>query len=94
MAVETPEVKPGQVWADNDWRAKGRTLRVDEVKKAVNSDHLYALCTVLTNSDSTQADLDSPAGRIWAKDTRGKKVQIRVDRMRPTSTGYRLLEDA
>jgi hypothetical protein len=91
--AEKIEVKPGQVWADNDWRAKGRTLRVDDVKKAQNSERLYALCTVLTNSDTAQADLDE-RGSVWHTDTRGKKVQIRVDRMRPTSTGYRLLEDS
>lgn len=26
-----PEVKATQVWADNDWRSEGRTLRVDSV---------------------------------------------------------------
>lgn len=39
---ERPEVRPGQVWADNDPRSAGRTLQVVAVGK--NS----ARCVVLT----------------------------------------------
>ncbi len=81
------EVKPGQVWADNDWRSEGRTLRVDEV------DETHATCTVLTNPTNVQNELDR-AGNIWRTDSRGKKRRIMLKRMRPTSTGYRLLEEA
>lgn len=42
MATEAPDVQPGQVWADNDPRSAGRTLRVVAVGK--NS----ARCVVLT----------------------------------------------
>ncbi|MGR6915392.1 hypothetical protein ACU635_14200 [[Actinomadura] parvosata] len=35
-------VRPLQVWADNDKRCSGRTVRVDEV------DERFAYCTVLT----------------------------------------------
>ena len=43
-----PDVNTGQVWADNDQRSAGRTLRVD----AVDGDR--AVCTVLTvATDST-----------------------------------------
>jgi hypothetical protein len=77
------DVKPGQIWADNDWRSKGRTLRVDSV------DEVHATCTVLTNSDDVQSRIDSSS---WGfSDTRGKVRRIRLDRFRPTSTGYRLL---
>lgn len=38
----TDGVRVGQVWADNDKRALGRTVRVDSV------DARWAYCTVLT----------------------------------------------
>ena len=28
--MDTPAVKVGQIWADNDPRSEGRTLRVDQ----------------------------------------------------------------
>lgn len=62
----TPKVRPGQVWADNDKRASGRTMRVESV------DSRYAMVV----------------------DSRGRRSRILVERMRPTSTGYRLLEEA
>lgn len=37
------EVKPGQVWADNDPREEGRTLRVERIEDD------KAICTVLSN---------------------------------------------
>ena len=76
------EVRPGQVWADNDPRSEGRTLRVDSIEGS------KAVCTVLTNSDNT--DLSSP----WQRDMRGKQTRVSLVRFRPTSTGYRLLTDA
>jgi hypothetical protein len=66
--VNAPQVRPGQVWADNDKRAEGRTLRVDAVFGATA--RLYG------NSDR-----------------RGKRVQVAVRRMRPTSSGYRLVSE-
>ncbi|MFF3060161.1 hypothetical protein [Streptomyces sp. NPDC057909] len=61
-----------QVWADNDRRSAGRTVRVG----AVSERHAY--CTVLTAA--------APGGRT------GRRVRILIERMRPTSTGYRLVE--
>ncbi|MET8985880.1 hypothetical protein ABZW49_10565 [Nonomuraea wenchangensis] len=93
---ETPDVRPGQVWADNDERSAGRTLRVD----AIEGDK--AVCTVLTNSDDTQKHLDAyerpgrsryPSGPLL-RDTRGKVRRISLSRFRPTSTGYRLIADS
>lgn len=77
---------PGQVWADNDPRCAGRTLRVDEVVDG------KALCTILTNSAETQADLDRGIGP--SRDMRGKPTRISVTRFKPTSTGYRLIIEA
>ena len=44
--AEAVAVRPGQVWADNDRREKGRTVRVDSV------DGRFAYCTVLTARDN------------------------------------------
>lgn len=72
---EKPDVRPGQIWADNDPRSKGRTLRVIAVGR--NS----ARCTVLTAAE------DGPANTV------GKTRMISLDRFRPVSNGYRLIED-
>lgn len=69
-----PEVKPGQVWADNDPRSAGRTLRVDRI------DGDRAVCTVLTDADQR---------RSGAESTVGNATRISLKRFRPTSTGYR-----
>lgn len=81
----TPEVKPGQVWADNDWRSRGRTLRV------LSIDGEHAVCEVLTLSIQQQRMVDQ--GSAWANDVRGKTRRIALRRMKPTHTGYRLVED-
>jgi hypothetical protein len=41
---QLPDVRPQQVWADNDARSAGRTLRVDAI------DGQQAVCTVLTTA--------------------------------------------
>lgn len=79
--MSTIEVKPGQVWADNDWRSAGRTLEVEEVWQAKYSKHRYATCKVLTARDGANAS------------SVGKRVRIRLDRFKPTSTGYRLVTE-
>ncbi|GLX06820.1 hypothetical protein Misp03_37470 [Microbispora sp. NBRC 16548] len=66
--AESGGVQPDQVWADNDRRCAGRTLRVDSV------DSVHAYCTVLTNPTETQRLLDR--GTIGVRDTRGNKVRI------------------
>jgi hypothetical protein len=94
--TDTPTVRPGQVWADNDPRAAGRTFRIDEIRDDPNTGWLMAVCTILTNADETQAEIDHPT-KPWYKprDMRGRQTQIAVVRFaRPTSTGYRLVQDA
>jgi hypothetical protein len=86
------DVKPGQIWADNDPRAAGRTIRVD----AIDGDK--AICTVVTNTNETQAYVDSPASKPTYmasaySDRRGRQTRISLTRFVPNSTGYRLLED-
>jgi len=86
--ADTVTVRPGSIWADNDPRVAGRTLRVDAV------DGTHATCTVLTNDDDTQRMLDNPPSWWRGRDNRGKQTRIKLDRFRPTSTGYRLLKYA
>ncbi len=85
-------VKPGQIWADNDPRATGRTLRID----AIDGD--TAICTIVTNTDETQAYVDRPETkpaymeRAYT-DRRGKRTRVSLKRFVPTATGYRLLSE-
>lgn len=81
-----PIVEPGQTWADNDPRSKGRTLRVERVEDG------KAVCTILTNRDAAQRELDR--GSAWVTDMRGKTTRISLKRFRPINTGYRLIQDA
>ena len=73
------DVKQGQVWADNDWRSEGRTVRILRVEGT------HAIVTVLTSRKSA-----TPAERQRSV---GAERRIRLDRFKPTSTGYRLLTD-
>lgn len=93
---ETTELQPGQVWADNDPRSEGRTLRVDRIESG------KAVCTVLTMSDEATENLraqqrliesgQGTRGYPLLRSTVGKTVRISQTRFKPTSTGYRLVE--
>lgn len=84
--MDTPRVSVGQVWEDNDWRGRGRTIRVDRI------DARYAYCTVLTNSHlAEQAMADPVKAGYMPRDTRGRTTRILLSRFRPTSTGFRFL---
>lgn len=96
---EQPDVRAGQVWADNDPRSAGRTLRVDAVKFSSRMGCDVAVCVVLTNADETQRHIDNPAGNPFRSsggysDRRGKTTTIAVRRFMPVSTGYRLISEA
>ena len=91
--IEQPIVRVGQVWADNDKRSAGREVKVlrfwsrpatmRERRSGRADDVQYAVCQVARDN----------WGRL-APFTVGRCVDIRVDRFRPTSTGYRLVKDA
>lgn len=70
------EIRAGQIWADNDSRSEGRTLRVCAIELGC------AICEVVTEIGGKK-----PA-RL------GRKVRIKLDRLHPTSTGYRLVSEA
>jgi hypothetical protein len=78
------EIRVGQVWADNDPRCNGRrTVKVigfEEPNHALPTAR-RAVCEVLTDWSG------KPSGR-------SRTVKIQVDRMHPTSTGYRLVTEA
>jgi hypothetical protein len=79
-AGSAPEVRPGQVWADNDPRSAGRTIRIDAIER---SDTPYAEdCAVVTTLTPARN-----VGRV------GHQTRIAIRRFRPTSTGYRLITD-
>lgn len=90
-AAEQPDVRPGQVWADNDKRSTGRTFRVERIVQDPRMGKPVAVCTVVTNSDRVQDEVDRWGVKSHFKDTRGNTVRVAVNRMRPTTTGYRLL---
>lgn len=81
------EVLPGQVYADNDYRKPGRTLRVERL----TDDGVYAICTVLTNYDAVQRSLD--LGWTFRQDMRGTQTAIRVRRLYPNARGYALISE-
>lgn len=83
MSDPTPTVRPGQVWADNNRRAKGRTLRVERVTGGL------VRCRVLTNADTIQKLLDRGAPNV--RDQRGETISVALVRFRPTATGFRLV---
>jgi hypothetical protein len=97
MAEKTlPEVRAGQVWADNDPRATGRHVRVvalvtDYAPAGRTPDgHVYVV-----------VELVGERGRPWSglkpgepqRAEPGRQTKIRLDRFKPTSTGYRLVQD-
>lgn len=71
------DVRPGQIWRDNDRRSVGRTVRVLSV------DATHANVELVTPRDG---------GHRGARP--GRQSRIRLDRFRPTATGYRLVQDA
>lgn len=72
-------IRVGQTWADNDPRCEGRrTVKVVAIEMGYVR---RAVCEVLTDSSGV-----APA--------RPREVRIKVDRLHPTSTGYRLIEEA
>ena len=83
---ELPDVRLGQVWADNDPRSAGRHVKVVGFTDYPLGDRTHprkavvALCTA-----------DGQVIRVNGKDTR---TRITIARMRPTSSGYRLIRNA
>lgn len=69
------DVKVGQVWADNDWRSQGRTVRI-----------------VAIGVQRATVEVLTVVGGAPARNPR--QTRVRLARFKPTSTGYRLIEEA
>jgi hypothetical protein len=77
----TPEhdLAPGQVWADNDRRSPGRTVRVEEIVIAPwSGEPRDVVCAVLTGNGG------KPVASY-------RTTTIAVRRLRPNGRGYRLV---
>jgi hypothetical protein len=61
------DVKPESIWADNDPRSAGRTLRVERIEGG------KAVCTVLTNITPSKADIQRG---VLVSDRRGETTRI------------------
>lgn len=87
------EVRPGQIWADNDKRMKGRTLQIQSIEEGTlinQATALVAVCTVLTDRAVTAARLGLSSD---IRTTVGRTVRIQVRRFRQNATGYRLVSE-
>jgi hypothetical protein len=80
-------VRVGQIWQDNDKRSRGRKLLVVKIGKKYATVELVDARTWPNRSASLRDDDPRRAQP-------GRRTYIRLDRFRPTSTGYRLVEDA
>lgn len=78
MGNDTPAVRVGQIWQDCDRRSPGRYLRV------IDLDAGRAVVRQIAYN---------PVDRIAAELPGCRPTRIRLDRFRPTATGYRLVED-
>jgi hypothetical protein len=70
------DVKPGQIWQDNDKRCHGRQVRIVEI---------YGTHAVV------ELHRSRGVGDDHAKP--GRRTRIRLDRFRPTATGYVLVQE-
>ncbi|MFH8813063.1 hypothetical protein ACH4GZ_38690 [Streptomyces hygroscopicus] len=77
MTDTTPAPAVGQIWQDNDPRTPDRYLRI------VDIDASRATARPITYNPVTRIAADLPGGR---------PTRIRLDRFRPTSTGYRYID--
>ncbi len=86
MPAETPDPAVGQIWADNDKRGYGRKVRIIALEPARPAEpHQRAVpaCAVV----------EQIAGRHGWEGSLGRRTRIRLDRFKPTSTGYRFISD-
>lgn len=79
MIDATPTVKVGQIWQDNDPRSPDRYLFVTA------TDATHAAVRQVAYNPITKISVPLPGVR---------GTRIRLDRFRPTSTGYRYVGEA
>ena len=76
------ELRVGQVWADNDPRAAGRTIEITELHDA-DADHSEPYVRVRVTK----------VGRNVRRKEVGEQRTIKQRRFKPTRNGYRLVSD-
>lgn len=82
-----PQVKTGQVWADNDYRANGRQVTVLGIVSEFVGGELVDYALVSQNK-ARQVRKPGEQNRP------GRRTRIRLDRFRPwRRTGYTLVQD-
>jgi hypothetical protein len=87
MAPPLPEVRVGQVWADNDHRANGRQVTVLAIISEFVGEELVDFALVAQNK-ARQVRKPGEQNRP------GRRTRIRLDRFRPSrKTGYTLVSD-
>lgn len=74
-----PDVRVGQIWADNDKRVDQRFLRVEQIS--------------VTGARALLRRVAAP-GAMPLPWSMSRTSWVKVSRMVPTSTGYRLVRDA
>lgn len=80
MDKPLPEVRPGEIWEDCDWRSAGRRLKVREVIDPRGDVEPYVVCEIIAAPKTPR--------------TVGRLTTIRRRRFKPNSTGYRKVQDA
>lgn len=71
---ETPAPAVGQVWQDNDRRSYGRHLMIEDIGE--------------THAVMVEVSYRPSNGAVTAQG-QPRRTRVRLDRLRPTSTGYR-----
>ncbi len=79
--ADLPDVRPGQIWADNDGRSQGRKVKVLEVHQGEREP--YAIVQVIAVAH----------GSLPLDPKKPRKTRVVLRRFRPNSTGYRLETD-
>lgn len=94
-ASHTTTVRPGQIWADNDKRGYGRRIRVVAIEAAMPAtDHTRAVPARAVVELVDQRGRPARGAEHQQRAEPGRQTRIRLDRFKPTSTGYRLVSDA
>lgn len=91
-----PEVRVGQVWADNDPRSAGRTVEVIEIgltKDRITSRRGWAGRTEVREEKPAVRVRTLTVSRNVSISTIGRETLVLLDRFRPIKTGYQLIKD-
>lgn len=80
--MSLPDVRPGQIWADNDYRMKGRKVQILELIEIAGEPAARVIVTANAKGAVKPLRTDQPRTTI-----------IRVRRFKPNATGFVLETD-